>query len=175
METKSIKVRIKEYFFLNPTKPLRVREIEREVNVPLPSAIRYTKELIEEEFIKLTTMGNLKFYSAKRSSLKFGLGKKFFNINSLHESGLIHHLISEYNNPVIVLFGSYSNGEDIEKSDVDLYIEYPKKIEGLEKFEKILQRKIHTFNYRNIKDIKNKELTNNILNGVVLNGFLEVF
>ena len=48
MERKNIKERIKEYFLNNPTEKLRVRQIERKVKVPLPSAIRYTKELVKE-------------------------------------------------------------------------------------------------------------------------------
>ena len=45
----------------------------------------------------------------------------------------------------------------------------------LNKFENILNRKIQIFNYKNINEIKNKELSNNIINGIILNGFLEVF
>ena len=45
MIRKSIKEEIKQYFLTNPTARKRVRQIESEVKVPLPSAIRYTKEL----------------------------------------------------------------------------------------------------------------------------------
>ena len=66
--------------------------------------------------------------------------------------------------------------EDIETSDIDIYIETLKKqVFNLEKFEKILQRKIQIFNYSNLDKIQNKELANNIINGLILNGFLEVF
>ena len=37
------------------------------------------------------------------------------------------------------------------------------------------KRKIQLFKYRNIKEIKNFFLANNIINGIVLNGFVEVF
>ena len=99
-----------------------------------------------------------------------------FNINSLFESGLIDYLINEYSNPVIVLFGSYSKGEDIENSDIDIYIETPKMHRfDLQKFEKILKRKIQIFNHRNIKEVSNLHLSNNIINGITLNNFIEVF
>ena len=79
MRTKDIKKRIKRYFSLNPTAKLRVRQIEREVNVALPSAIRYTKELEKEGILKSTMVANIKLYSADRSSKAFLFEKKLFN------------------------------------------------------------------------------------------------
>ena len=37
------------------------------------------------------------------------------------------------------------------------------------------KRKIQIFNFKNIKEIKNVFLANNILNGITLNNFIEVF
>lgn len=176
MITINIKRRIKEYFFTNPTEKLRVRQIERQIQVPLPSAIRYAKELEKEKILKKTVTAGVTFYSADRSSQQFLIEKKLFNIKLLYFCGIIDYLILNYDNPVLISFGSFSKGEDIETSDVDLYIETPMKSKcNLEKFEKILQRKIQLFIYKNLRDIKNKELANNIVNGVLLNGFIEVF
>ncbi len=176
MKTKDIRTKIKEYFFLNPIIKLRVRQIERELKVPLPSVIRYTKELEKEGLLKTTQIANITTYSADRISKIYLLEKKMFNIRQLQTSGLLDFLIEEFSNPVITVFGSYANGEDIENSDIDLYIETQnrKKI-NLGKFEKILQRKIQLFTYKNIHDLENKELANNIVNGIVLNGFMEIF
>ena len=175
MKVKSIKERIMQYFFLNPTERLRVRQIERAVKVPLPSAILYAKEMEKEKMIKSSIISGANLYSADRSSIKFLYEKRLFNIGSLYKSGLVEFLITEYSNPTIAVFGSYSKGEDIEKSDIDLYVETTKKIAGLERFEKVLQRPIQIFSYRNFQKIENKNLANSILNGVVLNGFLEAF
>ena len=176
MKTKDIKTKLKEYFFLNPTIKLRVRQIERELKVPLPSVIRYTKELEKEGILKSTKIANITVYSADRISKTFLLEKKLVNIHQLHTSGLIDFLIEELSNPVIVLFGSYNKGEDTENSDIDLYIEIPtKKKIHLDKFEKILQRKIQLFIYKNIHELENKELANNIVNGITINSFMEVF
>jgi len=88
----------------------------------------------------------------------------------------VEFLVKTYSNPPIKLFGSYSRGEDTEESDIDLYVETPAgKIKGLERFENILRRKIQIFAYRKITDIKNNELASNILNGITVNGFVEVF
>ena len=89
---------------------------------------------------------------------------------------LIKYLIEEYSNPIIILFGSYYKGEDIENSDIDLYIETSTKQKfELKKYEKILKRKIQIFNFKNIREVKNNFLANNIINGLTLNNFIEVF
>ena len=74
----------------------------------------------------------------------------------------------------IVLFGSFQKGEDIEQSDIDLFIESPKLKIDLKKFEKKMKRKIELHFKENFSKYP-KELKNNIINGTVLFGFLEGF
>ena len=176
MKRKNIKEKIRDYFFLNPTIKLRVRQIERELSLPLPSVIRYVGELEKEGILKKVVVGNVVFYSADRISKHFILEKKLSNIRQLHEKGLISSLKQHLANPVIIVFGSYSKGEDMEKSDIDLYLETPSKKQiTLKEYEKKLERGIQFFVHKDLNEIKNKELKNNILNGVKLNGFIEVF
>ena len=174
MTQKSIKDKIKEHFFINPTSKLRFRHLEKLLKLPLPSVIRYCRELEKEEILAAKKTGNVVFYTADRSSEKFLLEKKLFNIRQLYTSGFVDYLKSEFHNPVIVVFGSYSKGEDIEGSDIDLYIETAKKNINLSKFEKTLNRKIQAFIHKNIREIANHHLANNIINGFILNGFFEV-
>ena len=85
-----------------------------------------------------------------------------------------------YHNPkAIVLFGSYRKGEDISGSDIDIAIEKDDvkeyttvRLNELLNLEKRLDRKIqvHLFNRKSV-DVN---LFNNIANGIVLSGFLEV-
>lgn len=172
----NIKNKIKEYFFISPESKLRVREIEKLLKLPLPSVIRYCKELQIEGILTTIKTGKIVFYTGDRANNKFLLEKKLFNIKSAHDSGLIEFIKKELSNPTIIVFGSYSKGEDTETSDIDLYIEAPSKKEtALEKFEQKLKRKIHLFKYRSVSEIKNIHLANNIINGVILNGYIEVF
>jgi predicted nucleotidyltransferase len=91
-------------------------------------------------------------------------------------SGIIDHIRTELSNPPIVLFGSYSKGEDIEDSDVDLYLETPSnKNIDLSEFEKKIDRKVQLFKFKNIREVPNVHLANNIINGIVLNNYVEVF
>lgn len=176
MKTKDIKTKVTEYFFLNPTARLRVRQIEKEAKAPLPSAIRYAKELEKEGVLKSEIIAGVNLYSADRSSKRFLVEKMLFNIRQMHESGLVAYLVEEYSNPAIILFGSYAKGEDIETSDIDLYVETnAKDIKISSEFEKKLKRAVQIFAYKNIKDIKNKELANNIINGIRINSNVEVF
>lgn len=176
MIKKSIKKIILEFFFLNPTAKIRVRQLEKKLMLPLPSVIRYCKELEDEEILKKIKNSNIVFYSSDRSSKIFLIEKKLFNIRELYKSGLIEFLINELSNPSIIIFGSYSKGEDIEDSDIDIYVQtHSKKEINLKDFEKKLQRKIQIFRYKNINEISNIHLSNNIINGTLLNGFVEVF
>ena len=68
MKLKNIKTIIQKYFFLNPTAKLRVREIERTLKLPLPSVIRYCKELEMEGIVKIARTGNVIFSSRQKAS-----------------------------------------------------------------------------------------------------------
>jgi predicted nucleotidyltransferase len=176
MIKKSIKLKIKEYFFINPNSKNRVRELERILELPLPSVIRYCKELNDEGFLNNLKIGNVNFYIANKTNQNYILEKKLFNIKQVNDSGLIDYLKYELSNPIIILFGSYSKGEDIENSDIDIYIQTISKKElKLEKFETFFKRNIQIIKFKNLKEIPNKNLANNIINGIILNNFIEVF
>lgn len=175
MKRKDIKQSIKEYFFINPGTSQRVREIERILKLPLPSVIRYCKELEREGILTIIRTGSVSFYTASRNE-KYLLEKKLFNIKSLYNCGIIEYLKRELSNPPIVLFGSYLKGEDMEDSDIDLYIETPSKKQiNFDKFKKILKREIQIFQHKSLKEISNPHLANNIINGITINSYIEVF
>ena len=175
MRRNNIKQAIEEHFFINPTVKLRVREIERTLKLPLPSVIRYCKELEKEGILTTEKTGKVTFYTASRSENYF-LEKKLYNIKMVYHSGLIEYLKIELSNPAIVLFGSYAKGEDTENSDIDIYIEtHSKKQVSLEKFKKLVHREIQVFQHKNLKEVSNPHLANNIINGITVNKYIEVF
>ncbi|MFP4567934.1 MAG: nucleotidyltransferase family protein [Candidatus Woesearchaeota archaeon] len=176
MIKKNIKTKIKEHFFTNPSAKLRVREIERTLNVPLPSVIRYCAELTKENILTTINLGTAKFYAANKTHPNYLLQKKLHNLQKIYESNLINYIKIQLSNPCIILFGSYSKGEDMEDSDIDLYLETPsKKNIDLKEFEKTLNRKIQVFKCRKLKEIPNNHLKNNIINGITINKYIEVF
>lgn len=176
MVKKYIKDRMMEYFLANPSARLRVRGIERELKLPLPSVIRYCKELKKQGILAIEKIGDVNFYTADRTSEMYILEKKLYNLRNIYLSGIIEYLKQELSNPAIVLFGSYARGEDTEDSDIDLYIETPsqKKV-NIEKFENKLKRSLQLFQHKSLGRISNQHLANNIANGITLNNNIEVF
>jgi predicted nucleotidyltransferase len=88
----------------------------------------------------------------------------------IYESGIVDFLEEKFPGTVIILFGSYSYGEDTVKSDIDLAVVGAKeKSANLEKYEEFLERKININTYKTFKEI-NKNLRDNLLNGTVLAG-----
>ena len=96
-------------------------------------------------------------------------------IRKIKDSGFLDALNKFYLKPTIILFGSSSLGMDTETSDFDLLVisEKTKKIPNLETFENKLNRKIQLFVVKNIRELRNKHLINNVLNGIVIQGEIE--
>ncbi|MDD3175466.1 MAG: nucleotidyltransferase domain-containing protein [Candidatus Nanoarchaeia archaeon] len=176
MIKKSIKEKLKEHYLNNPNDKKRVRELERTLKIPLPSVIRYCQELIQEEILTIERIGTVKLFIANKASKEYIFEKKIHNLRKINESKMVEYMKQQLSNPGIILFGSFSKGEDDENSDIDLYIEtLSKKKLNLEKFEKIFNKKIQIFQYENLHEVPNKNLANNILNGIIINKNVEVF
>ena len=98
--------------------------------------------------------------------------KKIFNLLKIYESGIINYLYDYYSPSAIILFGSYSRGEDISTSDIDIGIITPKKNQPeLKNFEKKLKRKVNLSLF--VKKEVSEEFFTNIINGIVLKGVLK--
>ena len=137
------------------------------------------KLYLKENLLKIDNSGIYKAYKLNITKKTLNL-KLFFNLEKIRKSKLIEFLEKEYDYPNIILFGSYAKAYDDEKSDIDLcLITESKKGIGLSKFEKQLNRNItlHLFTKNDWKKAvkNNKELINNIYNGITLSGQLEVF
>ena len=167
-------------FFKNPTKKFQLRELARISEISTTGVKSSLLELLKENIIIKIREKKYEFYEASRSSEIYKIYKKFFTIKTLHKSGLVAYLEKELNYPeAIVLFGSAARGEDVERSDIDIFVlTSVKKPLNLEKFNKQLKREIKLMmmkeeEFDNAKQ-KNPELINNITNGINLKGFLEV-
>lgn len=100
--------------------------------------------------------------------------KRVENLKQIYECGLVNQLSEKLPGAAIILFGSYSRGEDITNSDIDLAIIGAKEKEiELSSFEKILGRKISLQFYESLGSI-HKNLRENLINGIVLYGIVEL-
>jgi predicted nucleotidyltransferase len=171
--------KILKLFFEDPLPKgigFQLREISRKAKLAPTSVKRYLNELEKEKLIikKKHRIHNYPIYYANRENEYFMFLKKIDMIQSIKESGLLDYLKNTCMPDAIILFGSASRGEDIKDSDIDLFLLCKEKKLDLEKYEKGLKRKINIFFESNF-DKLSKELKNNIINGVILEGYLKVF
>ncbi|MEK6940833.1 MAG: ArsR family transcriptional regulator [Nanoarchaeota archaeon] len=161
-------------FFDYPTKDFHMREISRRTKITQPSVINHLNALIKEGLIIKEKKDIYPTYRSNRDNELFRLYKKTNIMLRLKQSGLLDFLNDSCQPDTIVLFGSSSNGDDIEESDIDLFIQSPEKKFNLSSYEKKLNRKISLFFEKNFSRLSS-ELKNNIINGMILKGYLKVF
>lgn len=173
MLTKDNNLKVLRIFFEYPERKFHIREIARITKLSPPGVMKIVRNLVKEGLVA-TEMGKVvkNVYASKLE--KFIQMKRFFDIYSLYECGLVSFLRQRYEEPeAIVLFGSYSKGEDISKSDIDIAIVTRKSLSlDMKKFENALKRKINLHEIR-IKDA-GEEFLNSLSNGIVLYGYLKV-
>jgi predicted nucleotidyltransferase len=141
-----------------------------------PTAVSNSVKLFEKGILNIekSKSMNLVEVELNRENQKAVELKRIENLKQTYDSGLKDSLVSQFPGSSIVLFGSYSLGEDILNknycSDIDIAVIGSKKKEiNLEGIEKELKRKILINFYENWEKI-NKDLRNNILNGIFLMG-----
>lgn len=161
-------------FLDSPTDSFRLREIARLTKISPPSVMNYLKEFEKDGLIKKQIKRKIPFYSAIRDNSDFVLYKKISMLFELNKGGLVSYLWDKLSPQAIVLYGSFAKGESIEDSDIDLFILGKDKHIELVNFEKKLNKKIHLMFKEFLKEVPN-ELKNNILNGIILKGYLKVF
>ncbi|MFA6023487.1 MAG: nucleotidyltransferase domain-containing protein [Candidatus Pacearchaeota archaeon] len=171
-------LKIADVFFNEPTKTHYLMEISRKSKIAHTSVKNYLIELKKNKIIneEIEKRGERKFpgYKANLNEQTYKSYKCICNKEKILDSGLIEQMRDKIMPKSIILFGSFSRGEDIETSDIDLFIESKKQEINLDKFEKILKRKIQLHFNENFNNYP-KELKNNIINGEILYGYLEVF
>lgn len=111
---------------------------------------------------------------ANRDSELFIRLKRLSNLKKTYLSGMVDVLYKEYGAPeAIVLFGSYSRGEDVAKSDIDLAIVTKKgQTIDVDKYEKMFKRHVQV----HLIDLQRagKGFLTNLANGIVLKGYLHL-
>lgn len=162
-----------EQFFRRPRHRFQLRELSRESDVSPPSIKNYLQEFKHENLVEEVEEGVYKSYIADLSP-EFKLQKKLYNIEKLHNTGLLEHIEEKCVPDAVVLFGSAAEGEDIEESDIDLLVVSGGKELDLEEYEQRFNREIN-ITFMTEQELKqNKELSNSVANGIVLSGYLVV-
>ena len=153
---------------------LSQREIAKILGVSPTAVSNSTKKLKDSNLIKIEKTKTINFISFNRDEQRVLDLKRVENLKNIYISGLSDYLEKELAGATVILFGSYSMGEDTNTSDIDIaVIERKDKTIDLEKYEKILNRRININFYDSWKKI-HENLKNNILNGILLHGGVEL-
>jgi len=175
METK---INILKPFFEYPNREFYIRELSRILKINHTTVRQQLNKLVKEKYLKKIDSKPFPIFKPDLSK-KFLNLKLYYNLEKLRKSNLIEDLEKEFEFPVIVLFGSYAFALDDDKSDIDIcIITETNKDFNTTNYEKLLNRKVslHIFIKKDLKKTieKNSGLINNICNGIVLSGQLEI-
>ena len=162
---------------------LNQRTIARMLKVS-PTAVSNSLPALEKEgLIKIKKQPNFNLLSIEfnRENQNAINLKRVENIKMIYDSGLAEFLRENFPGCSVILFGSYSRGEDSitedfdgHKSDIDMAVIGTKGKEiDLTKFSKLFEREITINFYSSFKDI-HKNLKNNILSGILFNGGVDL-
>ena len=167
---------ILSFLFEKAGKSFNARSLAKNLHFSPPAIAKAIPTLEKENLITIKKdkeSGRLSI-EMNRDNRRATRLKRADNLKSLYESGLVEFLEDKFSGSTIILFGSYSKGEDTITSDLDIAIIGAKeKTLVLEKFEKFLDREIRVQFYSSLKEI-HKNLRSNILNGIVLKGGVEI-
>ncbi len=160
-------------FLDSPEMSFHIREISRKTGISSTGVIKIIKRLKKESLLISKKEKMVENVSANFDG-RFLVLKRAYNLYNILDSGLVELLRDFYEEPqAIILYGSYAQGSDNSKSDIDIAVLSRKsEVPDLKKFEKLLQRKINLITV-DIKEVK-REFKSSLSNGIVLYGFLEV-
>ncbi len=167
---------ILDFLFVRAGQSFNQRSLSKFLKVSAPAVMKALPLLEKKEFITINQDKESKRWSIElnRDNHKILQLKRANNLEQLYLLNVVDFLEKEFAGGTIILFGSYSRGDDIFNSDIDIAIigRKKKKID-LSNFEKILSKEINLNFYDSFKEM-NKNLKENILNGIVLVGGIEL-
>ena len=162
--------------FIKSGMPLNQRRIARTLGVTPPAVMKALPNLEKKNLVNVKQDKDSKRWSIElnRDNYKMLQLKRVDNLRQIYESGLADFLEKEFAGATIILFGSYSRGDDTTTSDIDIAIIGRKEKEiDLSNFDKTLERTVFINFYPSFKEI-HKHLKENLFNGIVLAGGVEL-
>ena len=174
---------ILRYLFVKAGMSFNARGLARPLERTQAGIIKALPELEKEGLVKIKKDKDSGRWSIElnRDNPKAVALKRVDNLRKIYWSGLVEFLEELFPGTTIILFGSHARGEDVwtneeegHTSDIDIAVigTRGKEIE-LTSFEKMLERTIIINFYNSFKEI-HKNLKNNILNGILLSGSVDI-
>ncbi len=186
--------RVLEVLFKYPDLEFGLSELAKKAGIAKTHIGKILDEFQSLELVEIKKTRKMWQIRANQSNSNFTKRKIVYNLSLIYQNNLIEVILKKYGiQRAIILFGSFRKGEDISTSDVDIAVDctdvsiisklpahginnswetFSVNMKELESLERAINRKIqlHFFNRKNV-DIN---VFNNIANGIVLYGFLEV-
>ncbi len=165
---------ILDFLFKYPTASFRGRALAVKIKRPVSGVIKSARSLESQNLVKISKDFTLSIRLNRDNKETFIL-KRINNLKSLYQSGLVYYLSDKFPGSTIIIFGSYSYGEDTEESDIDIaIIGYSEKhLDELARYSDKLKREVQLHFFKDIKSV-HKNLKENIVNGIVLEGTIKL-
>ena len=162
-------IKLLSYLVKNPSREMYQREIARETGISIGAVNQYLGEFLKMDVVSRKKRGKMLFYSLNLDNPVVRQFKVFLTVTELNP--LIERIKTDSDK--VILFGSCSDGTDVEESDVDLFIlTENKKIirEELSRFK--LERKLSPIIVNSNEFVKlrkeDKPLYERIIKGIEL-------
>ncbi len=149
-----------QLYFTNPEKKFYLRELERELNIPVSMLRKELISLEKEGLFASFKRGNLLYYSLNKQYPLYEELKTIVFKTVGAQGALAKALLPLKNIQAAFIYGSYAKGKDNAKSDIDLLIvgnpDENKLVEKIDKLEKKLKREIN-YNIYSRSDLEKKK------------------
>ena len=159
-------------FFEDCYRRINVREYAKIIRISPPTASRLLAYYNSEGLLLKETYRNYMLFHANNESRNFIDLSRIYWRRELAD--IISYMERELVNPVIILFGSLAKAETKSDSDVDLAVLASKKELNMSRFEGRMKRGVQLFWFGSLAEVKNEGLANNIVNGYILSGRLQI-
>src|SRR3989344_447002 len=120
----SLQQEILRLLFVNAGKTLNALGVAKALDVSQPAVSKAIPLMVKANLIKVEKdkdSGRLAI-ELNRDNHKVMQLKRVENLKLIYESGLADFLEKEFAGATIILFGSYSRGEDTVNSDIDIAV-----------------------------------------------------
>jgi predicted nucleotidyltransferase len=158
--------------FRKPEEWVHARALARRLRISQNTVRHALFPLLKKGVVAQKKVANVILFRPNFDSLAYKREKMLHNLSQIFSSGIVEHLAETCSPQAIILFGSYARGEDTSKSDIDIAVIGGEEKEGsLTAFEKMMGRAI-SIHHTTREDVSD-EFFANLVNGIVLFGFLE--
>jgi predicted nucleotidyltransferase len=166
---------ILRFLMINAGRGFNLKRIAENLEVSLTAVSKSLPELQLQKLIEVSKNLETKHLKIElKEDKKIIQLKRVENLKQIYEFGLVDFLEEKLMGATIILFGSYSRGEDTLNSDIDIAIIGRKEMSiDFDKYEKLFKREIRMQFYKSFKNI-HKNLRENLCNGILLSGAIEL-